>query len=233
MGICVLNCFSQTDASATIFNGSGSFTRVMGIQPEIIDGMNRISGLNFATNKKVVGSAFIDEDFHNGYIRFFNDKVIEKIMIKYNNLNNELYFEEDGKELILQTSYKEFGYTVKDEELLRKIIFRNGFPPIENSGAATFYQLLTDQGFLLLKLSTKKVHEMKEPNGMDYLRIMSTESYFVFDSAMNRMVKIKNGVSGIMESMPEQKEKIERICKEQRLKCKSEKEMILLFTQLK
>lgn len=220
------------DNSATIFNGAGSFTRAYGLQPDVIDGMHRVSGLKFGTGKRVEGTAFMTEDFQKGYIVFFNDKKVTEVPLKYNDLNEELYFDDNGKELILQTAVKEFGFTINNEKDTRDFVFRTGYPAIDNNTDKSFYQVLAGQAVLLLKRTTKKVQEAKELNGMEFLRIKSSDNYYAYEAKTRRIVKIKNGLENIAEALPDLKQKIEAIAKAQGLKCKSEKEMILLFTQL-
>ena len=134
--------------------------------------------------------------------------------------------------MILQTMFKEFGFTIKSDENTRSFVFRSGFPVISENSDKTFYQVLAGRKYLLLKHSEKTLREAKEPNGMEFLRITTADTYFAFDSAANTIVKIKNSISSITEALPQQKAQIEAICKTEGLKCKSEKDMIALFAKL-
>lgn len=216
----------------TIFNGAGSFTRAFGMQPDLIDGMHRVSGVKFTNGKRVEGSAFCTEDMHKGYIVFFNDKKVTGVPLKYNDLNEELYFDDNGKEMILQTSFKEFGFTVVQENDTREFVFRNGFPPVENNTIQSFYQVLIGKNLLLLKKTVKRVHEAKELNGVDFLRIRGTDFYYAYDVAAKKMYKLKLGLEGLTASMPDHKLQLETLAKSQKLKCRNEKEIVQLFSQL-
>ena len=221
------------DVAGTIFNGAGAFSRVMGVQPDMMDAIHRVSGLKFTTSKRLEGSPFFDEEYWPGYIIFFNDKVLRDIPLKYNDLNNELYFEDQGREMILQTVFKEFGFSVKQDELTKSYFFRSGFPAIATNTDKTFYQVLSENKYVLLKNSEKTVRESKEPNGMEFLRITTADTYFAYDSAAKNIVKIKNSIGSITGALPTEKEQIELICKQEGLKCKSEKELIALFSRLR
>lgn len=216
----------------TVFNGAGSFTRVFGMQPDLIDGVHRVSGVKFTNGKRVEGSAFFTDEMNKGYIVFFNDKKVTEVPLKYNDLNEELYFDDNGKEMILQTSFKEFGFTVVHENDTREFVFRNGFPPLENNTLQSFYQVLTGKNLILLKKTVKKVHEAKELNGMEFLRIRGTDTYYAYDVSAKKMYKLKLGLDGLTESLPNHKLQLETLAKSQKLRCRNEKEIMLLFSQL-
>jgi hypothetical protein len=223
---------TSQNATPTLVNGSGSFTRLMGLQPDAIDGIHRVGNSKFTNSKRVEGSAFFHDDYHPGYIVFPNDQVIRAIPLKFNNLNNELYYQDDSKELVLQTPFKEFGFTVKLDEASKAYTFRTGYPAVDDNDNKTIYQVLAGNRVVLLKETSKKVHEAKELNGIDFLRIRATDNYFAFDSTSNAMVKLGNSVKEITDVLPPRKEQVEKICSAQRLRCRSEKEMVLLFSQM-
>lgn len=212
--------------------GSLNFSTDMNYLQGLVRDAGFYSGLSFSTNKKVVGTPFLVEDYYTGYIRFFNDTVISKLPLKYNQLYNELYYQDTRGELVLTTSFKEFGINVIAGNNPRSYVFKNGYPSVGAADAKTFYQYLSGQQVEFLKRNTKELREAVAMDGTMYYRIIDREEFYVYNTAKRQITQIKKDKESILEALPDFKNKIEAVCAERKIKCKNENEITLLFSQL-
>lgn len=212
--------------------GSLNFSTDMNYLQGLVRDAGFYSGLSFSTNKKVVGSPFLADEYYTGYIRFFNDTVISKLPLKYNQLYNELYYQDTKGELVLTSSFKEFGINVIAGNTLRSYVFKNGYPAVGAADAKTFYQYLGGQQVEFLKRNTKELREAVAIDGSMYYRIIDREEFYVYHTAKRQLTQVKKDKESILEALPDFKNKIETVCAERKIKCKNENEITLLFSQL-
>jgi hypothetical protein len=212
--------------------GSLSFSTDLNYLQGLVRDAGFYSGLSFSTNKKVVGTPFLMEEYYTGYIRFFNDTIIRNLSLKYNQLYNELYYQDARGELVLTTAFKEFGINAVTGGSNKAYVFKNGYPALSDTDAKTFYQFLGGQQVAFLKRNTKELREAVAIDGSMYYRIIDREEYYVYNTAKRQLTQIKKDKESIIEALPDFKNKIETVCAERKIKCKNENEITLLFSQL-
>ena len=220
------------DTSPTIFNGVGSFSNLSGPLVDVNAVLLNSNGLKFSTNKKVEGTPFISSEWNLGFIQISKGVKIDSIQIRYNALNNELHFRDGEKEYFIEEGYSQFGYAVANKNDQTRIFFRNGFPPNGKNTLKTNYHVLAGTDVLLLKSITKDFHEMRSLDGQTFYRISDEEAYYVYNAADNSLTKIRKGVQQLEADLPMLKDKISSICAKENLKCKTEADLIRLFSSL-
>ena len=220
------------DTSPTIFNGAGSFSNLSGPLVDVNAVLLNSNGLKFATNKKVEGTPFFSSEWNWGYIQISKGVIIDSIQIRYNALNNELHFKDGEKEYYIDEGFIQFGYNYADKTGQLKKIFRNGFPVSGKNTSKTNYNVLAGSDILLLKSVTKDFHEMKSLDGQTFYRISDEEAYYVFNTLDSSITKIRKGVQQLEADLPKLKDQISNICTKENLKCKTEADLIRLFSSL-
>lgn len=217
--------------SSVIFNGHGDFKNLSASVNMAVALQNQ-NGVKIPGNKRVEGSPFFSQDWHWGYIRFDNGVIFDSIRLRYNSLNNELHFLDKETEYFLKDYYREFGYTETGKDGILKIVFRNSFPPLDKNNRKTNYQLLAGNGYLLLKLMKKELGEVAGLDGQSYYKFIESAFYYVYNSADSSLIKVRKGVELLQTDLPELKEQILTICAKEKLKCKSESDLIVLFSKI-
>jgi hypothetical protein len=231
--------YSQTapvrdpNTSASLFNGIGDFRNSSGQSISMVPSLQTASGLDVNTTKKVVGSAYINNDWCTGYIKLNNGAVIDSMKLKYNAYKEELYFIDRERVYVTRDSYSEFGFKQVINEQVQAFVFKNNFPAIGKNTAKTNYQFLTGSAYQLLKLTTKELTETTGLDGQSYFKIIDEVNYYVYRAADNSIRKIKKGISQLQTDLPELKDQIGDICSREKIKCKTEPELIILFSLLK
>ncbi|MDX2047441.1 MAG: hypothetical protein SFU87_11690 [Chitinophagaceae bacterium] len=224
--LCAAKFIVAQDNSATIFNGAGDFKRILGLQTDFSDVKDKMGG------KRIEGNPYLHEFFYKGYIRFFNDQVMQGIPMRFNLINQGIHFMDGDRELVLNTPVKEFGYTVTEDGKENQFVFRNGFPPVAGNTEETLYIVLAGDKTVLLKNDVKKMREAVALNGQNYYKITESETYFVYDAKTKQIKKISRDKNSVLEAIPDKKTQIENVCQQYKLKCRSENELKLLFSLL-
>lgn len=228
-------CYNQVPAGEnfpTIYNGVGDFKSASGLDNIVNAALLNTNGLKFATNKRVEGSAFLNNDWNWGYIRFPNGATIDSLRIRYHALNNELYFLDGEREYYLNDNFREFGYAEVQKDMMQKIVFHNNFPAIGTNSIKTNYRVLAGKDYLLLKQVKKELVELRSLDGQSYYRITDEEIYFVYNTIAKKMIRIHKGVQPLQADLPEVKDQIVTISNNEKLKCKSEPDLVALFNKL-
>ncbi|HLF46447.1 MAG TPA: hypothetical protein VI548_08480 [Chitinophagaceae bacterium] len=191
-----------------------------------------VYGLKFSTSKRVEGTAFFSNEWNWGFIKIDNGIVIDSVRLRYNTLYKELHFLDRESEYSLNDYFIEFGFTIMDKETKNKILFRNGFPAFDKNNTKTNYQILAGNEYKLLKLTIKELQENTALDGQTYNRITEKNSYYIYNSLDSTMVKVRMGVQQLLVDFPGLKEQIATICSKENLKCKSESDLITLFSNI-
>jgi hypothetical protein len=159
------------DDAPTRFNGIGSFQLVSGESNIVNAALLSSHGLKFSTNKRIEGSVFLNPEWQAGFIRLKNGVVVDSIPMRFNARSHELHILDEEQEYFINDHYREFGYpeTVNDRQAM--LMFRNGYSPVKNVTAKTFYPHPGSTGLQLLKKVTEHLQENRSLDGQTYYRI--------------------------------------------------------------
>ena len=130
----------------------------------------------------IVGSPFFNIAFIEGKVTLTNGKKYENIPLKYNSLNDELYFKNPKDSSLLS-----FVVPVKEFEL-SGTTYISGLPDIDKFTSKSFYGLLADGKIKLLYKNYKTIFEIKPYNSATTeKRYENNVSYYLLkDGKMSR-----------------------------------------------
>ena len=186
-----------------------------------------------ATNKEVLGSPFLNENWGKGEVRLRNGFLLKNAELQFDVYGNELHFRKDNIAYKFVDSIKEFSIEFKEEEQTQSVFFRSGYPPIEKKYTPAFYQVLADgRKIQLLKYVSKEIREKYNYLGPVAKEYQLTVSYYIYDVSAGIIKAIKPGKEALIKAMPLYEKSISLFSKKKDYKFKSENEIKELFIAL-
>lgn len=176
----------------------------------------------------IEGTPFLDKEEQIGTVLFTNGKLTKDVHLKFDMLNNKIYFVRDGTIMEFIDTVKDFYLQYKDNNTVG-VVYRNGFPQIDRNTAATYYELLADGKVSLLKHRYKVVTEYKEYSTASKKRYDERSQLYAALPG-DRIIRIRKDRKFLMDAMPEYADKIKTIT--DKLKLKSDESLIALFQEL-
>jgi hypothetical protein len=186
-----------------------------------------VNGQVLRANKyvDVQGSPYLNEAWKVGAVTAANSKSYPNLKVRYDVFAGELEYQQNNQTYKLSPSaIKEFKITDNDE-----MVFRNGFAAVNNNTPTTFYQVLVDGPTKLLKHFKVNIIENKPFNSATTTKeFQKQEQYFIAkpDGTIQRIQKNKKSV---LAALPEEKDRLEKLIKEQDLNLNDESNLIALL----
>ncbi len=176
-----------------------------------------------SNNQRVEGSAYLYDDWRGGIVNTAADKSYRNINIRYNVLEDEVYFEgEEGTPGVFTQPVKEFVIPNKEG---RTHLFRNGFNVVGKYDRNTFFEVLAEGKLTLLKKITKRMTDSREyGSAITNYQLVDVVEYFIYQDDM--MVKVKKGSKAFFETLLPNQTAVSHFISEQKISLKNEAEII-------
>ena len=195
--------------------------------------MEDITGRPFNSKslEGIEGNPYLLPDWSWGAVKFKNGKFAKDLSLHFSTYNNTLYFKKgnDQQEFVQPVNEFMLGYLNGADSVAR--IFRNGFPATESTKEETFFELLTDGKFQLLKLYTKKVTSFKPYNQAEQKKFSETQELYLLAPG-KKMMKLKKDKKALLNDLPDYANQIEAVLQANNIKLKSEQSFQQLFALL-
>ncbi|KAA9353472.1 hypothetical protein [Larkinella humicola] len=173
----------------------------------------------------VQGSPYLNEAWKEGAVITAGNKTYPNLKVRYDVFAGELeYLQNNQTYRLSPAAIKEFRIMDNDE-----LLFRNGFAAVNANTPATFYQVLVDGPTKLLKHTKVNIVENKPFNSATVTKeFQKQELYFIAkpDGTMQRIQKNKKSV---LAALTDQKDRVEKLIKEQDLNLSEENNLITLL----
>ncbi|MBC7851705.1 MAG: hypothetical protein H7Y31_18320 [Chitinophagaceae bacterium] len=179
----------------------------------------------------IEGSAFLLPDWNWGAVKFRDGRFAKDIQLRFNIYNNQLYFRKGEQQLEFVSPVHEFliGYMQEFDSVA--VIYRSGYPQIDNQTFSTFYELQVEGNFQLIKHRSKYVRSFKPYNQPEKKQFADNDGLYAYLPG-GKMVKLKKDKDAILQAMPEYATTIQRILDQKKIKLKTDDGLIKLFTAL-
>lgn len=176
-----------------------------------------------SNNQPVDGSAYLYDDWRGGIVNTTANKSYRNVNIRYNILEDEVYFEGgEGALSVFTQPVKEFVIPNKEGE---SHLFRNGFNIAGKYDRNTFFEVLAEGKLTLLKKITKRMTDSREyGSAVTNYQLVDVVEYFVYQDEM--IVKVKKGSKAFFETLLPNQPAVGRFISEQKTSLKSEAELI-------
>lgn len=178
----------------------------------------------------VKGHPYYLDQWTEGLVKQANGKTYSGVWLKYDILNDELFFKDLKSDQMLA-----FVQPVSEFKLNKlgpnkqDLLFRNGYTPVEQFGTKTYYQVLYDGGTQLVKKVAKKINEEKPFNSATSIKSFE-ELTFYFIGNNKQLVKIRKDKKSILAVLNKQAEPLDAFIKEKHLNLKNEEDLIQLIS---
>ncbi len=220
-----------------LFCISGAFTQTLpnNIDPHsgFIEAYD-VNGKPFAaSNKPVAGLSVLNDSWGKGEVKFRNGFTLKDMDLKFDLFSNELHFRKDSIEYSFVDPLKEFTMVYPQNDEMRSVVFRSGYPRQERKTENTFYQVVADgQKLQLLNYMSKQVREEYEYLNPVTKSYQLDNAYFVYDVKSGVLKKVNLNKTSFMKALPKYADAIQKFSAEKNYKLNSEIEAKELFQNL-
>ena len=193
-----------------------------------------LAGDAWKGNEIIKGTIFYSDELSEGYILLEGEKLPRKALLRYNVYSHEINYLQDNQELVLNPllPVHEFGFLYTTDDGKKKVLFRSGYPIVDNYNNKTFYEVVAGRKIALLKYISKKILEKRGNTGAFEKSVIDKESWYVYDSSTNTMAAIKKNKTSLAAALPRYAEQIKTIVSAKDLRLKDDEEWIILFDAL-
>jgi len=181
----------------------------------------------------VEGSQFLSDYWNRGTVYFKKGKRVDSILLRFDIVNNSLYFEQDNMTMKFIDEVSSFKFNYLDGEETKTATFKNGYPDEGAANAQSYYQIFSEgKSYHLLKYLKRVISEEYVYGGVAKKKYNAFDSWYVYDVKEKKLISIKPGKSSITKKLQAESAKIEDLCKKNNWELKSDAELTALFDQL-
>jgi hypothetical protein len=182
-------------------------------------------------NSDVEGSAFFSNDWKTGRLVLYDNTVFSQIKLRLNLQSQQVHYLSPGgiEKVAHEGSVKEimlYDSTAGHNAIL---IFRSGFPPIDNQDLKNFYQILSNGKIQFLRSSRRIISIQKDQlSGEVKKEFVNYEDYYVF--AGGTMTRVKRDKPFVLHLLNDQEEKVKAFIDDKKFKFRSFDDITQIIT---
>jgi hypothetical protein len=181
----------------------------------------------------VEGSPYLSDYWNRGTVVFRKGKRADSILLKFDIINNSLYFEQDNLVMKFIDEVSSFQFNYLDGQETKTASFKNGYPDEGAANAQSFYQVITEgNSYHLLKYLKRIISEDYVYGGVAKKKYNVFDSWFVYDVKEKKLIQVKPGKSSITKKLTKESTRIEDLSKKNGWELKNEAELKALFDEL-
>ncbi len=194
---------------------------------------NYVMFVNTLKPDNIVGSPLFTDEWIHGDVIFPGNRIAKNIPLQIDLEKGLVYFQQNGNRYkftvpVLRCS---FPLNVNGKEEL--VTFSSEYPLYGGNEQVRLYQiLLITPSAHLLKYSTKRIVENFVYNKHAEREYVLSSELIIFNPVTKTMHPVSNKKT-LLAAIPEKKEQIETLCKQNNWRLKTEAEMIALLNELK
>lgn len=174
--------------------------------------------------EKITGAVFLEEEWNKGYVKLPDGRVAADLLIKYDAYSNTIHFLKDSTEMVLTVPVREFGYF--NSRLSKPVIFRNGYPATADTDSLTYYEVMADGNFSLLKKPVKVLRQITPVSGITTYRMEEVTKLYLFDQTKRTLLPLKHTKEALLSALPVAvRSKCKQVVASKKLKLKNEAAM--------
>ncbi len=184
------------------------------------------SRLDLSRYEEIKGSPYLYDSYKNGFVNINNKEAQAIKNIRFNCLQNQLEYQIDELVYTPISKYHEFSIEIlNDNNEIVSQQFRNGFE--DELESRTYFEVLYDGKTKLLKKHLVRIDEYSEPLSYRKMtKFTKVSSLYIYKTKEKKLVKIKAEKKAMLEVLQEKHGHIKKYIEENKLKLKSESELI-------
>ena len=182
--------------------------------------------------KDDIQGRFLRQEWTPSIVSFKNSTASWRVPLLFDVYSNKLYFFQDNQIMEFLDPVSEFTMILIQKEDSLQVKFRSSYPTVDQNTPETFYEVVVDGPYQLLRCKAKTIYLYKEQNVPEQQRKYNKELLYAY-FPNNQMVLIKKDKEQVMSAVPsEYSEKVKSIIESKKLKLKNEDSLKQLFTLL-
>jgi hypothetical protein len=180
---------------------------------------------------ETVQAKFIAQKWSQGNVKLKTGAQLANLPLIFDVYSNKLYFMQDNQIMEFVEPVTEFkmNLIVKNDSTV--VVYRSAYPLIQKNTEETFYEVLVDGTFQLLKCKAKTIHLYKDEDVPEERRDYSKELFYAFVPG-GKLVLIKKDADAILEALPDHAPAIRNILQDKKIRVKNESGLKELFRKL-
>ena len=191
-----------------------------------------MTSLGPSETKDDIQGRFLRQEWTPSIVSFKNSTANWRVPLLFDVYSNKLYFLEQNQIMEFLDTVSEFTMIFAQREDSLKVKFRALYPKIDQNPTETFYEVLVDGPYQLLKCKAKSIYLYKEQNVPEAQRKYNKELLYAY-FPNRQMVLIKKDKEQVLAQVPpEYAEKVKSIIESKKLKLKNEESLKQLFKLL-
>lgn len=213
----LLTCAMQQAMAQSIEAARHSRPLAMGSLPptEISDDVQRL---------------FIKQQWVPGTVVLKNNNNTLRFPLLFDVYSNQLYYQKAGLVMEFLEPVHQFTMRIMRKNDSVDLLYRRGYPVFQKNTDATYYEVLVDGPYQLLRCKAKTIYLVKEEVPEEQ-RTYQKELLFAY-LPDGKLVQVKKDKAHLLAQMPDAATTIEQIAAQQKLKLKNEEQLVRLFTLL-
>lgn len=181
----------------------------------------------------IEGSPLLNQDWGKGTVYFKDGAVAQNIDLKFNLEKNELYFNRDGEMFVFNDPIMSFRMDYASPNGKKEVHFRSGYPVNGRLLKETFYEVLEDGAkFHFVAYRFIYLADSYRYGGQAKKVFTENEELYLYDVSFGKMIKIKRSESSLLEALPDLKDKISSVIRDNKLKLKSNNDLRVIVAEL-
>lgn len=181
----------------------------------------------------IEGTPLLNQEWGKGTVYFKDGAVAQNIDLKFNLEKNELYFNRDGEMFVFNDPILSFRMTYSSANGKKEVHFRSGYPVNGRLLKETFYEVLEDGAkFQFVAYRFTYLADSYRYGGQSKKVFTENEELYIYDVAFGKISKIKRSESSLVETLPDLKDKVTSIIRDQKLKLKSNDDIKKIIAEL-
>lgn len=181
----------------------------------------------------IEGSPLLNQDWGRGTVYFKDGAVAQNIELKFNLEKNELYFNREGEMFVFNDPIMSFRMNYASSKGNKEVHFRSGYPVNGRLLKETFYEVLEDGAkFQFVAYRFIYLADSYRYGGQAKKVFTENEELYIYDVSFGKMMKIKRAESSIVEALPDLKDKISSVIRDNKLKLKSNEDLKKIIAEL-
>lgn len=181
----------------------------------------------------VDGSPFLSDDWNKGTVVFKKGKRADSLPLKFDIINNKVYFQQDSLALEFLEEVSFFRFNYHEGTVLKTASFKNGYPEEGALNSATFYQVFAEgSSFHLLKHLKRMINEEYVYNGPAKRKYVVQDIWYVYDVKKSQLIQVKPNKAFLQKKLKAESARIDELCNNNKWDLKTTDEMVALFTEL-
>lgn len=171
----------------------------------------------------IVGSAYLYEEWMPGSVKLINGVASkEKMLLKYDLLNDEVYFKDKaGETMAFVVPVQEFILNPTEIDAAAGRRFRNGYKDIDGARPTSFYEVLSDGKVQLLKKFSKFIFESQDIGSATKTKtFMDKTKYYLV--ANGKAMPVKNERKALLAALSDKQPELDAWLKSNKVNFKSD-----------